>query len=170
MSTASNAREAIAAAEAASDATPSGSASSNAHEYPDIAAEEMDQLSADDRDNVTRRIAAAMTTFHDQRPFVSTKQGMVRRQFDDDGNATRRTAREMVDMFAAYGDAKPTETDKANKRAMQAHDFAADVNRSAMENTLPAGGNVFERGSDEWRQSGDGVIDAIVRRSEVLKK
>jgi hypothetical protein len=70
----------------------------------------------------------------------------------------------MVDMFEAYGDAKPTEADRANKRAMQAHDFATEVNRSAMENALPAGGNVFAPGSEEWRQSGEGVIDAIVRR------
>jgi hypothetical protein len=167
MSTASNAREAIAAAEAASDATPTAPASTNAGDYPDLAVQEMDQLVADDPNNITRRIAAAMTVFHDPRNFVSTRQGMARRELSDDGNATRRTAREMIDLAEWAKDEKADPRDKA---AMAAHGFASEINNSEMSNTLPSGGSVFAPGSDEYRQSGDAVIDAIVRRSEVLKR
>ena len=66
----------------------------------DAAVDEMDHLVAEDPTNQTRRIAAAMSTFHDSRPFVSTKQGMIRRQFNDDGSDKRRAAREMIDLAA----------------------------------------------------------------------
>ena len=166
MSTAEIARSVISAAESTPTATPSTPVESNAHEYADVAGQEFDHYIADDPQSVTRRAAAAAMTTLDRRPFVSTAQGMVRRQFDDDGNATRRTAREIIDQ-ATW--AEGMKADPRDRAAMQAHDFAADVNRSAMENKLPTGGNVFEPGTDEWRQSGQGVIDAIVRRSEVLK-
>jgi len=92
---------------------------------------------------------------------------MVRRAFDDDGNVTRRNAREMIDQ-AAW--AEGMKADPRDKAAMAAHDFAADINRSTMEGTLPTGGSVFAPGSDEWRQSGVNVIDAIFRRYQENRK
>jgi hypothetical protein len=162
MSTASIAADVIRAAESNTpDATPSSPASSNAPEYPDLAIDEMDHLAADDPNNITRRTAAAMTVLADQRPFVSTRQGMVRREFNDDGNATRRAAREMIDQSEW---AKGQKADPRDKRAMQAHDFAADVNKSTMESTLPIGGSFAAPGSKEWREAGDAVIDRIIER------
>jgi hypothetical protein len=144
--------------------TPEGS---NAHEYGDVAGAEFDNYIADDPQSFTRRAAAAALTTLDARPFVSTKQGMVRRQFDDNGDPTRRAAREALDL-QAWADGQ--KADPRDRRAMQAHAFAKDINNGTMANSLPSGGEVFEPGSDEWRQSGDSVIDAIARRSEVLKK
>lgn len=161
MSTESIARDMIAAAESAPTATPSTPEGSNAHEYVDIARQEFESYVADDPQNPTRRAAAAAMTTLDRRPFVSTHGGLVRRQFQDDGNPTRRAARELIDQAAAVEGMK---ADPRDKRAMAAHDFAADVNKSTMEGTLPEGGSVFAPGSDEWRESADAVIEQIIRR------
>ena len=46
---------------------------------------------------------------------------------------------------------------------MTADDFAADVNKSTMDGTLPMGGSVFTPGTDEYNKSADAVIDAIIK-------
>jgi hypothetical protein len=166
MSTASIAADVIRAAESASDATPSTPAGSNAHEYVDLARQEFEGYIADDPMSISRRAAAAAMTTLDKRPFVSTAQGMARRQHEPTSR-TNQIAREMADL-AAWADGE--KADPRDKAAMQAHDFAKSVNHSTMESTLPAGGNIFEPGSDEWHQSADSVIDAMSRNSEVLKK
>jgi hypothetical protein len=155
MSTANAAREAISAADSATESTPSAPASSNAADYPELALQEMDHhLAADGSDSLTRRVAAAAVGFHDPRPFEITKQGMARRQFDDHGSATRRAAREAMDL-AAW--AEDVELDPADKRAMHLHDFARSVNESTMDETLPAGGADFHADADA-------IADAIIRR------
>ena len=157
--TESAARAAISAVEAAPAPTPASPASSNAHEYPQLAAEEMDHRLADDPGNPTRRIAAAMTVLHDERPYVSTAQGMARRQFYDDGDRTRQLAREAIDL-AAWAEGQ--QADPRDRAALAAHGFAADVNKGAMEGVLSSGGSVFEPGSDQYREAADAVIDAII--------
>jgi hypothetical protein len=114
---------------------------SNAHEHPQIAEAEMDALAAGGvgANTHTKRVAAAMSVFHDQRPYVSTKQGMVRRQHEDGAGITgtadtRRAAREALDLHEWAKDLKPNPEAVA---AMHANDFAADVNRQTMEGTLP---------------------------------
>ena len=150
MSTESIARSVIASAESAPEARPSTLSTpeeSNAHEYADVAGQEFDHYIADDPQSVSRRAAAAAMTTLDHRPFVSTKQGMVRRQHSDDGNATRRTAREMVDLFA-WGEGQ--KADPRDKAAMVARDFANGVLAAEMADPLPADA------------SPDQIIDAII--------
>ena|SRR5688572_25653373 len=164
MSTESIARQVIAASESAP--TVSADDRAAAHEVADSVPwleAEARHHAADDADSFTRRAASVATTLADSRPFVSTKQGMVRRQFDDDGNATRRVAREAIDAAEWFSDVDPTQVAK-DKRAMQLHEFAKATNASTMGATLPSGGDVFEPGSDEWRQSADAVIDQIIQR------
>jgi hypothetical protein len=158
--TADIARSVIESAGSPSESTPTSPTATNAHEFPDAAVDELDQMLASDPTNQTRRIAAAMSTFHDPRPFVSTKQGMIRRQFNDDGNETRRAAREMIDL-AAWAEGQ--EANPADKAALAAHGFAAGINKSTMDGTLPMGGSVFTPGTDEYNQSADAVIDAIIK-------
>jgi hypothetical protein len=141
--------------------TPSTPEGSNAHEFPDIAGQEFDALMADDPTNRTRAHVAAHMVTSDRRPYVSTRGGLVRRQFDNDGDPTRRAAREAIDL-QAWADGQ--KADPRDRRAMQAHGFAREINGSTMANSLPSGGEVFAPGSDEWRQSGDAVIDALAQR------
>jgi hypothetical protein len=159
-STASIAADVISAAGSASSDTLSTPETSNGHEFPDIAGAEYDAYIADDPQSFTRRAAAAALTTLDARPFVSTKQGMARRAYDPPSR-THQIAREAMDLQAF---AEGMKADPRDRRAMQAHAFAKDINNGAMANSLPSGGDVFEPGSDEWRQSGDAVIDALARR------
>jgi hypothetical protein len=126
---------------------------SNAHEHPQIAEAEMDALAAGGvRANThTKRVAAAMSVFHDHRPYVSTKHGQVRRQFEDDGNATRRAAREALDGVSFFDGVK---ADPADVATMHANDFAADVNRQTMEGTLPTNASTAD------------IVAAIIKRRE----
>jgi hypothetical protein len=132
---------------------------SNAHEHSQIAEAEMDALAAGGigPNTHTKRVAAAMTVFHDRRPYVSTRQGAVRRQFDDDADlvgsastaSTRRAAREAVDGVTFFDGVKANPGDKTK---LAANEFAADVNSSTLESTLPTNATT------------DQIVAEIIRR------
>lgn len=109
--------------------------------------QEADYLAADDASNLTRRIAAAAVSFHDPRPFVGTKYGQVRRQFDAVTPTER--AREFLDL-AAWSEGEELRNPD-DVRDMHLANFACSVNGSTMTDTL-TGAN------------GEDVIDAIIRR------
>lgn len=155
------------AAESASTSdAPAAPESSNARDHHDIAIQEMDALSADDAGSLTRRTAAAMQTYFDERPLVSTRYGQVRRKFNDDGNATRRAAREMIDQAAWAEGQEDRPHAEANRRAMRVHDFAAELNGSPKPS---AGAMPSDFGTEAYREAADRILDAIVKRGRDAK-
>lgn len=141
------------------------------HRRPEY--QEVDALMENDPDNRTRRIAAAAAVFYDNKPYTLTKQGMVRREFDDHGSATRRAARELIDLHE-YGKDRTHDPEghpiteqsrEANRHARALHDFAHEVNHSTMEETLPTNdGPLAPPGSEAFRSSADAVADAVIQR------
>jgi hypothetical protein len=169
-STAGIAASVIAESEAASAPADynAGDFATLASEHPWILAE-IEQNGNDDlskpAESPTRRAAAIAVGAYDPREFVRTKEGFVRRDYEP-SNFTGAVAAEIADSMAAFqargGDIHKRDTRKTTARA--AHDFAASVNASDMETSLPIGGQLAAPGSPEWHAAADAVIDRIVEK------
>lgn len=136
--TASIARSVISEAAESTNAAPSTESTKQATAVADgnpWLEDEVRHYMADDKDNPTRRWAAIATSMLDKRPFRSTRYADVRREFADDGNQTRRIAREALDAQTHFSDVDPKQLAK-DRRALDIERFAADVNRSTGQNTL----------------------------------